>query len=165
MTSRVTLRVESDLTSALDLTTPVSAIDYSVRTDLVSGTGAGAADMQWSDQRTLAASGTEDLDLAASLTGPLGTTLTFARIKGLFVKAAAANTNDVVVSRPAANGVPIFSAAGDAISVKPGGWFGWVAPNATGVAVTADTGDLITVTNSAAGTSVTYDVIILGASA
>jgi hypothetical protein len=39
------------------------------------------------------------------------------------------------------------------------------APDATGYPVTAATGDLVTLTNSAAGTSVTYDVIIIGSSA
>jgi hypothetical protein len=94
------------------------------------------------------------------LTGPFGTTLTFARIKGLLFKAAAANTNNVLVSRPASNGVPWLSAAGDRSSIKPGGLFLWVAPDATGIAVTATTGDLITVTNSGGTTGVTYDVVI-----
>jgi hypothetical protein len=165
LASRITLSVESNLTSVLDLLTATAPLVYSSQIDLATGVGQSQADMQWSDTRTLTPSATEDLDLAGVLVGPLGTTLTFARIKGLFVRAAAANTNNVVISRPAANGVPLFSAASDALPVMPGGWFGWVAPNATGVAVTPATGDLITVTNGGAGTSVTYDVIVLGASA
>lgn len=164
LATRITLKVESSLTSVLDLLTATAPLTYSSQIDLATGAGLGQADMQWSDTRTLTASATEDLDLAGVLTGPLGTTLTFVRIKGLFVKAALANTNNVVISRPAANGVPLFAAASDAISVGPGGWFGWVNPTAAGVGVTAATGDLITVTNSAGGTSVTYDVIVIGAS-
>ena len=165
LASRITLSVESNLTQALDLLTATAPLTYPVQIDLATGTGLGQADMQWSDTRTLTASSTEDLDLNGVLVGPLGTTLTFLRIKALIVKAAAANTNNVVISRPAANGVPLFSAASDALPVMPGGWFGWVAPNAAGVGVTAATGDLITVTNSGAGTSVTYDIIVIGASA
>lgn len=164
-TSRIDVRVESELTSALDLVTAASPLVSSTRIDLESGTGLGAADMQWSDRRTLAASATEDLDLAGSLTGPLGTTLTFARVKAVLIKAASGNTNDVQVTRPASNGAPLFLAAGDGLAVKPGGLFLWVAPNAAGVAVTGATGDLLTLTNSAGSTSVTYDVVILGASA
>ena len=161
------LRVELDaaLTSALDLVTASVPLEVSDRTRLTSGTGLGAADMQWSDTRTLSASATEDLDLAGSLSGPLGTTLTFARIKLVYVKALAANTNDVQVTRPASNGVPLFLAAGDGLAVKPGGCFLWMAPNAAGVAVTAATGDLLTLTNSAGSTSVTYSIVVLGASA
>jgi hypothetical protein len=164
-TSRITARVESDLTSALDLVTATSELDSNTQINLESGTGLGAADMQWSDTRTLAASATEDLDLAGSLTGPLGTTLTFARIKAVLVKALAANTNDVNVTRPASNGAPLFLAASDGLAVKPGGLFLWVAPNAAGAAVTAATGDLLTLTNSSSGTPVTYSIIVIGASA
>jgi hypothetical protein len=119
-------------------------------TTLTSGTGDHAADMMWSDTRTLSASATEDLDLAGSLSPHVGTgTLTFARVKLLYVAAASGNTNDVQVTSPASNGVPFFLAAGDGLAVKPDGKFIWCAPNAAGVAVTASTGDLITVTNSA----------------
>jgi DNA-binding beta-propeller fold protein YncE len=92
-------------------------------------------------------------------------TLTFARIKLLYIGAASGNTNDVQITRPASNGVPLFLAAGDGIAVRPDGKFVWVAPGATGIAVTAGTGDLITLTNSGGTTGVTYDVVIIGASA
>lgn len=165
LSTNLLVSLSAELTSALDLVTVSSPLSISNRTRLTSGTGLAAADMQWSDTRTLAASATEDLDLAGSLTGPLGTTLTFARIKLVYVTAAVANTNDVQITRPASNGVPLFLAAGDGLAVKPGGGFLWHAPNAAGVAVTASTGDLLTLTNSAGSTGVTYSIVILGASA
>jgi len=165
LVSDFTVRAICSLTNALDLSTPVDALSLTQRIQLTNGTGANQADMLWHDERTLSASATEDLDLAASLTSSFGATLTFARIKALIVVAASANTNNVQVTRPASNGVPLFLAAGDGIPVLPGGVFAWVAPNAAGVAVTADTGDLLTFTNSAGSTSVTYDVVIVGASA
>jgi hypothetical protein len=133
-----------------------------------SGTGAGQVDRVYTATRTLAASGTEDLDLAGSLTDALGnTSITFARIKSIFIAAAAGNTNNVQVTRPASNGVPWLMAAGDGIALRPGAAFQWLtgSADATGVAVTAGTGDLITVTNSAGTTGVTYTVIITGCSA
>ncbi|HEX6579215.1 MAG TPA: hypothetical protein VF082_12695 [Jiangellaceae bacterium] len=157
--------IVAELTGSLDLATPSVPLDYRQRIRLTSGTGANQGDMMWSDRRTVNASSNEDLDLAGSLTGPLGTTLTFARVKALLVTAASANTNNVRVTRPASNGVPLFLAASDGIDVRPGGMFMWVAPDATGVAVTAGTGDLINVANSSSGTSVTYDIVIIGASA
>lgn len=162
-----TLRIVASLleTSALDLVTASAPVDFAERITLASGTGANQADKVFSDTRTLAASATEDLDLAGSLAGALGGSVVFARIKGLIVRAADGNTNNVNVIRPASNGVPLFLAAGDGIPVKPGGTFVWIAPDATGIAVTASTGDLITFTNSGGTTSVTYDVIIIGASA
>lgn len=165
LTTRLTLNLVTVLTSALDLSTPTDSLNNRTELELTSGTGLGQADMVWSDRRTVAASATDSLDLAGVLVGPLGTTLTFARIKGLLVKAASANVNNVVVTRPAANGVPMFSAAGDALPVHPNGVFLWVAPTVAGVVVTTGTGDLIDFVNSAAGSTVTYDVVIIGASA
>lgn len=165
LASELSVRATCTLTNPLDLQTAAAPIDYLARLRLVSGTGLGAADMLWSDQRTLAASATEDLDLAGSLTGLLGGTVTFARIKGLIVAASSANTNAVNVTRPASNGVPLFLAASDGIPVKPGGVFAWFDQSALGIAVTAATGDLITLTNGGSGTSVTYDIVIVGASA
>jgi hypothetical protein len=166
LTTELYLKLTATLTATADLLTPQAPLVLANFTTLASGTGDHAADMMWSDTRTLSASATEDLDLAGSLTGHLGTgTLTFARIKLLYVAAASGNTNNVNVTSPASNGVPLFLAAGDGIPVKPDGKFVWIAPDATGIAVTASTGDLITFTNSSSGTAVTYDVVIIGASA
>ncbi|MER7126743.1 hypothetical protein [Micrococcus luteus] len=156
--------LEAEVTSPLDLSTPTNLLSFARQLSLAQGAGAGQADMVWSDQRTVAASGTDALDLAGSLVGPFGTTLTFARIKMLVVFAATGNTNNVNVVTPGSNGVPLFLAASDGIAVKPGGAFVWYDPSAAGVVVTPATGDLLNVVNSGGGTSVTYDIHIVGAS-
>jgi len=165
LTTKYVAQVIATLTSPLDLSTPTDALDYTFRQSLTSGTGAGAADMMWHDQRTLSASASENIDLAGSLTGAFGTTLTFARVKGLVVAAATGNTNNVQVARGSSNGFTLFLAASDGLVVRPGGIFAWFAVDATGVAVTAGTGDILTITNGGAGTSVTYDIVVIGASA
>lgn len=165
LTSSVLIQLSALLTNTgFDLTLPSAPLSWAKQFNLGNGVGLNEADLIFSDRRELAASATEDLDVSGSLTNPFGAALDFVRIKGLFVTAALTNTNNVVVSRPV-NGVPIFSAAADAIPVMPGGFFGWLSPNADGAPVTAGTGDLITFANSAAGTPVTYEVVIIGASA
>lgn len=159
------LDIDAEYLKALDLSAPLDKLVYVRRVDLASGVGANQADLLWHDQRTLAASGTEDLDLAGGLTDAFGTALTLVKLKEIIVVAAAGNTNNVNVTRPAANGVPLFLAASDGIAVPPGGMIHVQAPGAAGIAITAGTGDLLTITNSGAGTSVTYDVIIVGTSA
>lgn len=147
-----------DVESATSQVNESSALTYS------DGSGAGQANVQWSDDRTIAASGSENLDLAGSLANLLGTAV-FARVKYIKIVANANNTNKVTFSQPASNGLAgIFLAAGDGVSIPPGGKFEWGDPGATGVAVTAGTGDLLTVANSGGGTSVTYRIIIIGAS-
>lgn len=166
LSAKLTAALAATLGGPLDLSTPVDPLDFSSVLNFATGTGvtSGNADMMWHDTRTLTASATEDLDFAGSLTNAFGVTQTFARIKAILVAAAAANTNNVNVIRPAANGVPLFLAASDGIPVLPGGMHLWVAP-AAGVIVTAGTGDLLTFTNSGAGTPVTYSIIVIGASA
>ena len=158
--------LEARLAEALDLQTRSAPGGLKAAYGFQNGTGTtvGNADLLWSDRRSINASSNEDLDFAGSLTSAFGATLTFARIKAIMVKAASTNANNVVITRPASNGVPLFSAASDAISVLPGGLFLWVAPGA-GVTVTASTGDLINISNSGSGTAVSYEIVVVGASA
>lgn len=163
-TATIDVNLSSLLTSALDLVTASAPLVNNTRITLPTGTATGQADLSWSDTRTVGASSTDALDLAGTLTGNLGGSLTIVKLKAVLVKAAAANANNVRINRPASNGVPLFLAASDGIDVLPGGLFLWVAPGA-GVTVTAATGDIINIDNSGAGTSVTYDVVFIGTSA
>lgn len=133
--------------------------------NLTNGTGANQADRFFADVRTLSASANEDIDLQGTLANQYGTVI-FAKVKAILIVASSTNTNNVVVTRPASNGVPIFSAASDALSIPPGGWFMVAAPAAAGWAsVTASTADLINIANSAGSTSVSYAIVIIGTSA
>ena len=166
LTGNVQFMVTGRFTGTADQGTPTFDFALSQSQALTSGTGANQADLVFSDTRTLAASATEDLDLAAVLSSVFGATITMAEIIGIFIKASSSNTNNVNVTRPAANGVPWLLAASDGFAIPPGGFAAFFAPAAAGLAtVTAGTGDLITITNSGAGTGVTYDIVILGRSA
>jgi hypothetical protein len=162
----VRIAVAAVQSSVKDLTTAQAVFSEDDITSLGDGTGANQADLIWSDTRTLAASATENLDLAGSLVDALGSTLTFARVKAIYVHAADGNVNDVVFGGAASNGfVGPFADATDKIKVKSGGTWAIVAPGATGYPVTAGTGDILLVANGGSGTSVTYDIVIIGASA
>lgn len=167
LTSTLSAAVGFAQTSALDLGTATLPVSVRQAVQLASGTGAGQADVVFSDRRTLAASATEDLDLAGSLVGAYGATLTYARIKGLYIAAAAGNTNNVVIGNAASNAWATLLNATGTVTLRPGAVLLAMAGQADGTAysVTATTGDLLHVANSAAGTSVTYDVVIIGASA
>lgn len=167
VTANISASVSGTQSSALDLGTISFPFATTGSTAFSSGTGAGQVDRVFTDTRTLTASGTEDLDLAGSLTDAFGATITFARIKAIYVSALSTNTNNVQVTRPASNGVPWLMAAGDGIALRPGAFCIWGSgvADATGVAVAAGTGDLVTFTNSAGTTGVTYTVVIVGCSA
>ena len=161
----VRAEVDAIFKNVLDLGTPTDTFLKSTKIELSNGTGANSADLMFHDQRTLSASATEDLDLAGVLASPFGATLTFVELRAILISASSSNTNNVNVQRASSNGVPLFLAASDGLPVPPGGVFLWSCPADGKVTVTAGTGDLLTITNSAGSTSVTYDVVIIGVSA
>lgn len=165
LSTQLDVRLAATLTGTADLSTPTDSLVEVFKMVLTSGTGANQADMSWHDQRTINTSTTDSLDLAGSLSNVFGTTQTFARIKGLMVVASSSNTDNIQVARPAANGVPLFLAASDGLVVRPGGLLLWAASDSTGVAVTAGTGDGLSIINPSGSVTATYQIVIIGASA
>lgn len=158
----VSLKIDALLLSALDLSTAQDPLLISLLSNLSNGTGAGQASQFWRDTRTLGPAATENIDLAGSLVNAFGVTVTFTKIKFLFVRADPANNvaNNVNVQRAAANGFVWFLAVSDGFFLAPGAWAAWFDP--AGVTVTAGTGDLLTITNGAGSNSVNYDIVIVG---
>lgn len=163
LVTQILLKIAATGTFALDLDTADDPLVKDYTQLLSSGTGANQASNMFHDQRTITASSSENLDLAGVLTNAFGVVLTFTKIKVLFVKAAAANVNDVLLGNGSNPFIGPFGAAGaSVVTVKPGGIALFIAPDANGYAVTAATGDILKVANSGAGTSVIYDIVILG---
>jgi hypothetical protein len=153
---------------ALDLASGVVSIDKDYATILANGTSAGQADRIFHDTRTIAASSNDDLDLAGVLVDSFGATITFAKIKGIVVVAAAANVNNVIIGGGASNPFNTWvTGTTPANVIRPGTVWALLAgvADATGYAVTAATADILRLTNGGAGTSVTYDIYIIGTSA
>lgn len=167
LTSKLIISAVADQSNALDLTAVTANLNYTKAVSLASGVLAGQADRIFHDQRTLIASATEDLDLAGVLLDIAGAAITFQRIKGLIVAAAAGNTNNVVFGAAAANPWTALLGATGTLVLRPGAVMGMAAgaADAIGYAVAAGTGDMLKVANSAGGSPVTYDIILLGASA
>lgn len=167
MSSIASLAAFAELANTLDLGKSTAKVGLRQAVSLTDGTGAGQANRVFQDTRTLAASASEDLDLAGVLTGPDGAVITFARIKLLAVVAAPGNANNVVVGGAASNAwLGPFGAAAHTIAVRPGEpKLICAAADAVAYPVTAGTVDLLKIANSGAGTSVTYSILIVGSSA
>lgn len=151
------------LLNTLDRRQAQDSLGFNPNYVFTDGNGAGLAQQGFLDDRTLTASSNESLDLAGGLTDGFGATITFTKIKVLLIKAADTNVNDVLVGGAASNGFATpFGDPTDVMRVKPGGMLLLVAPDAAGYAVTAATGDLLKIANSAGGTSVTYTIALLG---
>lgn len=167
LNTRASLRIMAEQTTSgvgAVLAPGKAAADYAKDLVLTSGTVADQADRFYAERKTVNASTTQTTDLSGALTDPFGSTVTFAKVK-LVALINRSTTQTLTLQRPAANGVPWLTAAGDAIPVPPGGFACVAAGVLAGLAtVTAGTGDLIDVVNPA-GASAEYDLIVVGTSA
>lgn len=166
MPATLTASIVGLIEGTVDIGTVQHALSYGPTLNLGDGTGAGQIDRIFADTRTLAASASEDLDLAGVLVDAIGRVVTFARVRGLLVRSAPGNTNNITVGGAASNGwVTAFGAATHTLTVRPGGFVMLGAPDATAYGVTAGTGDLLRIANAAGGSPVSYDIVILGSTA
>jgi len=164
LTASVELVVTGTLTNTLDLATVSSPLVIRRALALANGVGANQANVIWSDNRTLAPSASENLDLnGGGLVDAFGTAIAPARLRTVVIYAAAANTNNLTLFGNA-NSVPLLNTAATTVTLQPGGVYVYTAPATAGTVVTAGTGDIIQVANAGAGTSVTYDIVVIGAS-
>jgi len=121
------------------------------------GSGALAVNKVFVDH----AATTTTYDLDGSLTDPTGATISFARIAAVRIipdpgnAAALALGGDFILTKYLTGWVDDVVT----IPIHKTGFWTFVAPDATGVAVTASTGDQLTITVSG---SDAYDIVILG---
>jgi len=160
---QVGISVRGQYTNTTDLGSSVQKVGYAPVCNFSNGTGAEQANKYFEDTRTLTASSTEDLDLYGGLTDVFGNTLNITKIKFIIIRAAATNTNDVVVGGAAGSPiVSLFGTATDKINLKPGTGICLFATDSTAYAVVTSTADLLKVANGGGTTSVSYDIIIGG---
>jgi len=162
--AQIDLRITAQQVGTADLGSPRMTIDpiseilqFSSGTDTV-----GKANILFSDTRQLAASATEDLDLAGVLTDAFGATITAAEVVAIFIKAHATNTNSLIVGAATQPFAGPLGALGT-YTIKPGEYY--LATSQSGWAVGAGATDDLKIANSAGGTVVDYDVIIIGRTA
>lgn len=165
LTSRIAVEITSKLSSVLDLKTVASDLAKRYTLDLANGVAAQQANVIWDDQRTLAPSAVDSLDLAGGgLVDAFGAAFAPAKVKAILIFAAKANLNNLTLFGDAAH-VPILNTVATTITLHPGGFFVVEFPALAGVPVTAGTGDIVKITNAAGVNSVVYDIIIIGTNA
>lgn len=161
------ISVAATLNNALGLGVVASApLSMPYSTGWTTGVAAAQADKIYSATRIIPASSNDDLDLNGVLVDALGAVISLLRVKAIVVRAAAGNTNNLIMGGGASNPVTtILGGTTPTLTIRPGGAFALIAPDAVGYAVTAATADILRFSNAGAGSSVTYDIVIIGASA
>ena len=137
-----------------------------------SGTTANNANLLFVDERSVAASTSDPLDLAGVLSDAMGTTFAAAEIVAILVINApispsnAANTSNLTVGGGTNPVVGYLGGTTPTIGpIRPGGMVLLANPDASGLAtVTAGTGDILNIANGSGGTAV-YQVAILARTA
>lgn len=148
----------------IDLGSQTAKLPFPAEIVIGSGTGSGQSDLAFWDNRSLSASASEDLDLAAGLNDAFGQSLTFVEVNGIYVKADADNSGNIIVGGASSNAFTgPFGAANDTVALAAGESF-IITNMGTGWTVTAGTGDLLKVANSHASAA-KYDIAIIGRSA
>jgi hypothetical protein len=135
-------------------------IPHAVSSQLTMSAGSGASQVNLQASATVRPAGSNvDIDLAggSQLNDGDGGAVTFASIKSFVFRAKAANTGNITVATTLANGWQ--AAFNGTVVLRPGEIFAWQSPQATGVAVTAGTGDLVRI--SGTGTD-DCDVLVTG---
>jgi hypothetical protein len=158
--ANISLTMDATLIGTNDLGSPKQRVLIDEALAFAAGTAAvNQADLMFADTRTIAASGSEDLDLAGVLTDAFGQLIAAAEIVLIYVKAAAANTNSVIIGAATAPFAGPLGALGT-YTVKPGEFY--FAASESGWAVGAGATDDLKIANSGGTTGVTYDIVVLG---
>ncbi len=145
-----------------DLHDASSAISIKQSLALASGVGLDQSDLTWSDTRTMGGA-PDDIDLTAvTAVDIFGATLTFVKIKCIFVAAALANAAVIAVGGDANGLVGWVASNSDIVNVAPGGFMMFAAPSLAAYAVTATTADILQI-NGTNGDI--YDITLIGTSA
>ncbi len=155
-------RINGQLTSTRDGGGAVFDVNEGQSKTLDNGTGINQANAIYVDKFSIAASGTLSTDISGTLTDAHGNTMVFTAIKEIMVIADDGNTNNIVLGGGANAFVGAFGAAAHTVAVAPGSRADLANFSAAGWAVTAGTGDIVLLTNSAAGTAVTGTLVIVG---
>jgi hypothetical protein len=136
---------------------------------LTDGTTANKADLLFCDERTVATASNDDIDLSGSLTDAFGVSIAAAEIVAILIIngpiSGTANTTDLTIGAGSNPFIGFLGATDPIGPIKPGGFFVLGAGDAAGIGeVTADTGDILRIANSA-GASATYQIAIVARSA
>lgn len=144
---------------------PTESLSVQHQDSYSNGTGANQCDKEFHDERTLAAGTPEELDLAGALTNGFGETVTFAKIKSIWIEFLTETAGYTLeVGGAALNAfATMFGDATDKLVIGAGGHFYNSSP-IDGFAVTAATADLLKINNPNAG-EITYKIILTGTSA
>ena len=170
LSSTVRVRLAASQTGSNDFGGPEFSPEMETAINLQNGTGAGQADLLYVDERSVAASSNDDIDLNGVLAQAIGGTFNAVELVALIVinapKSGVANLSSLTVGGATNPFIGFLGGTAPTIGpIGPGGHLSIGAPGATGIGtVTPATADQLRIANGAGGTAV-YQIAILGRTA
>lgn len=156
-----TFEKDTDLTSLIE-SFSIGSNDFdAITTEWTNGTSSNQANSMWTDERTLATTTTDSLDLAGGLTDAFGATITFAVLKCILIAIDAPDGTKALRVGPRSVANAFIGPWGDASDFVTVHKTFYIEEPYTGWTVTAGTGDLLIINNNTAS-SVTYRILLLG---
>ena len=169
-TATLTIGWTSTLLSAADFGDGHNAQDslsFTDKDNFTNGAGANQGNQHWHDNRSVSSGADDDLDLNATLTDAFGASVTFTKVKALYIRNKS-TTDALRIGGGASNewigAATPFLAAGDKIVLPPGADMLLRCPTAAGWTVTAGSADTLRVSHpGTTSAAISYDIAILGA--
>ena len=166
LTGSIKISANATLSTDRDLGTATVTEAISEAISIANGSAANQATQVWGDTRTIGASGTEEIDLNGTLSNGIGETVSFTRVILVAILPASTNGDTITIGGAAANAwEPWAGASGDKVKLRPGGGIVLWATDATALAVTAGTADLLKIANDDGAASADYDILVIGSDA
>jgi len=152
LNAQILLSILAHESSSGDISETLRATPTSYSLELTDGTGANQAQVVWSDARTIAAGGTDNLNLA-SLSDDRGS-IAFSQVKAIYAR----NTHATENMKIGGSGAGAFGGLPATVNrtLPPGGAYLMTAPTAGGF-----DGGLFAQFSSPGG-EVTYEIILIG---
>lgn len=156
-----TMQIDASGAQTVGGAAPVYSKGKATDINLSDGTGTNQANKSFMAQRTILSGANDDLDLNGVLNDVFGNLLSLTSVKAIIIRSDPANTTNLTVGgAPSNTFTGPFGASTHTVTVRPGGFFGFAAPQ-TGFTVTPGTGDILRIAN-ASGASANYVIEIVG---
>lgn len=164
LTAKMAIELNIAYSASRDLADTQHPIILSRGPTLKSAEGAGNddhADVVWDDQRTLADTANETLDLQdGSLTDNLGNAVTIDILKALYIKNTSTDAS-LLIGGAAATQLGLFNDVSDVLKLQPGGEILLTAPLAAGIDTTTNS-DLKLAHDGTGSSDLVYDIVVVG---
>lgn len=146
----------------VELGTASYKINKSYLTTLKNGIADNQANQLYTRVEELPPSSSVDVDLSGALEDVFGNTVTFTKVKAIILKSDATNLDTMTLGGGANAFADWLGSATDTVTLRTGGTFCLIAADNDAYAVTAGTGDILTIGNDSGTENAKFELTIVG---